>query len=551
MKIKVSKLTKSYGSISVLDEISFQLEAKQKVGLVGANSTGKSTLLKILAGDIQEYSGDISYSHGVTLGYMPQDTSIASKETIYEYVHRVSGMADLEIRLEDPLQAEEAVIEYERREGYTFYYRLDCMLSGFGLNNISGERNINLLSSGQKSKVFMIGVLLSDPDVLLLDEPTNNLDLPALIWLENFIVQSQISCMIVSHDRLFLDRVVDTIFEIDPHTQTLHITNGKYSDYLEQKKRDHQRQLQEHYAQQKEIKRLEEKAQSLKSSGSTGSRFVGSDGDKYLRGFKRDRSSKSGKRAKAIEKRIEQMDTVEKPFEQDAFRIPLDPSLLLGGQTIQLTNIIAGYPEDNVNIGPISLTIPYGTRITILGMNGVGKSTLLRTISGEMSPIEGIVHHDKGVVLGNLTQEHNNLPKKESITDYVMRKTSFEDIQYGYALLAKFGFMAQESDKRIEKLSPGGRARLLFAVFSAISANVLLLDEPTNHLDLEALEALEEALQYYQGTIILVSHDRRFLKRFFSTEIYLLSNGKLIQQESFESYESKSERKAQSLIQKM
>lgn len=544
MEIKADKIHKAYGAITVLEDISFSLEKGQKAGLIGYNGTGKTTLLKILAGLVELDAGEVTMRKGAVIGYMPQDTSLVSDETIRDYMRRVSGMAVLEEQME---KSPEVMTEYERRDGYTFYHRLNVMLAGFGLSDISTDRPINSLSSGQKSKVFMAGMLLSDPDILLLDEPTNNLDLPALIWLEDFFMRSDAVCIIVSHDRLFLDRLARKIFEINWHTRTLNITSGRYSDYLVRKEKESARQWQEHEAQQEEIKRLEEQARKKKQEGLAGSRYMGTDNDKFLRGFKRDRAGKSGKQAKAIEKRIEQMEIVEKPVERDAFRIHIRPTRPEGTRDITLTDVVAGYADDGFKVGPVSLSIPYGSRVVILGLNGTGKTTLLRTLSGELAALGGKVSRGNALVIGNLTQEHDNLPRGESIKDFLTRRASIA-IQEVYAIAVKFSFKAAEIDKEIAALSPGGRARLLFALFSALSANVLILDEPTNHLDLEALEALEEAVAHYEGTIVLVSHDRYFLEKFRSTDTYVLSDGKLARQESFKAYAADAERQAKRLI---
>lgn len=544
MEIKANKIHKTYGTLTILENISFSLEKGQKAGLIGYNGTGKTTLLKILAGLVEPDSGEVTVRKSAVIGYMPQDTSLVSDETMRDYVRRVSGMARLEEHME---KSSETMAEYERRDGYTFYHRMDVMLAGFGLADVSSDRPINSLSSGQKSKVFMAGVLLSDPDILLLDEPTNNLDLPALIWLEDFLMRNKAACIIVSHDRLFLDRIVRKIFEINWHTRTLIITNGRYPDYLVRKEREMARQWREHETQQEEIKRLEEQARKKKQEALSGSRYIGTDNDKFLRGFKRDRASKSGKQAKSIEKRIEQMEVAEKPVLRDTFRIHIRPTKLEGTRDITLTDVIAGYTNDGFRVGPILLSIPYGSRVVILGLNGSGKTTLLRTISGELPVLDGKVSRGNALVVGNLTQEHDNLPRAESIKDFLMRRASIA-VQEVYTLAVKFGFKAAEIDKEIITLSPGGRARLLFALFSALSVNVLILDEPTNHLDLEALEALEEAAAHYEGTIVIVSHDRYFLDKFHPTDIYVLSDGKLARQESFKAYAANAERQAKHLI---
>jgi len=307
------------------------------------------------------------------------------------------------------------------------------------------------------------------------------------------------------------------------------------------KEKDLARQLREHETQQGEIKRLEEQVRRKKQEALVGSRYMGTDSDKFLRGFKRDRAAKSGRQAKVIEKRIEQMEIVEKPVERDVFRIHLRSTKPEGARDITLTNVVAGYIDDGFKIGPISLSIPYGSRLVILGLNGTGKTTLLRTISGELLAVGGKINRGNALVIGNLTQEHENLPRGDSIKDFLTKHAGIS-VQDAYALAVKFGFKATEVDKEIAALSPGGRARLLFAFFSALSTNVLVLDEPTNHLDLEALEALEEAVAHYEGTIILVSHDRYFVEKFHATDVYVLSDGKLIRQKSFETYKANIER---------
>ncbi len=532
MELRAEHIHKTYGAITVLEDVSFSLEKGQKIGLIGNNGIGKSTLLKILAGIVKPDSGKITTRKGLIIGYMPQDASLITNETVYNYLHRVSGIDALEERLE---HSPEALAEYEHRNGYTFNHRMDIILAGFGLREVSSDRQINSLSSGQKSKVFITGVLLSDPDIMLLDEPTNNLDLPALVWFEEFFMRLEIACIIVSHDRFFLDRVVRKIFEIDWHTRTVTIASGRYSDYLMRKEKNRARQWAEYETQQKEIKRLTEQAGEKKVKALRGSYFMGKDNDKFRRGFKRDRASRSGKTAKVLEKRIDHMEIVEKPIERDLFRIRLQPVKPEGSRDIILKDAVVGYVDNGFRIGPISVTIPYGSRIVVLGLNGSGKTTFLRIISGEIQLFEGEVIVGRSLVVGNFMQEHDNLPRDESIENFLTRRAGIT-VQNVYALVAKFGLETAEIDKKIVTLSPGERAKLLFALFSVLSVNVLLLDEPTNHLDIETLEALIEAVSHYSGTIVLVSHDRYFLKKFHATDTYVLSNKKIVRQKSFDSY---------------
>ncbi len=544
MEIKATGIYKAYGTVSVLKNISFVIEIGQKIGLVGNNGTGKSTLLKILAGIIDPDEGNIEIRNNLKLGYMPQDTSLVTDETVADYLRRITGIGRLE---EEMGNSQEALVEYDRRDGYTFDHRMNIILMGFGLREKICFDPINTLSSGQKSKILLSGILLSDVDLLLLDEPTNNLDLPALIWLEDFIAKSSAGCLVVSHDRLFLDRVVNKIFEIDWRKREINITNGKYSDYIERIRKEKERQLSAHEAQQEEIRRLKETARSKRSEMSHGSRYTGSDNDKFARGFKRDQAARSGKTAKAIEKRIEKMPVIEKPFIRDALRIDLKPSVPGGTRDIELDNVVAGYSLDGFKVDPISLSIPYGSRVVILGLNGSGKSTLLKTISREIEPLSGAVRIGGSLIIGNLMQEHDNLPREETLFSFLTERGGI-GIQDAYNIASKFGFDASEVDKKIESISPGGRSRLLLSLFSALSVNVLLLDEPTNHLDLEALSALEEVIEHYEGTIILISHDRYFLERFKPTDIYLLSDKKLMVQKYLQEYLDDAENKAKRLI---
>ncbi len=544
MELKAEHIQKAFGTSVVLDDITFSLSKGQKVGLVGNNGTGKTTLLRILAGEVEPDAGTVTRRQGLVIGYLPQDTSLVSDESVRAYLLRVSGMSDLEQRAS---RSPEAMAEFEHRDGYSFEHRLQYTLAGFGLGDGVADRGIGTLSSGQKSKVFMAGVLLSDPDVLLLDEPTNNLDLSALIWLETFLGRSEMACIVVSHDRLFLDRLVRKVLVIDLYTRKLTVSNGRYSDFLERVEVDRARQAAQYEAQQEEITRLTESARARKAEAAQGAQYKGRDNDKFLRGYKRDRASKSGKVAKAIEKRIEQMELVEKPIDREAFQVRLQATRPDGSRDIVLKDLVVGYPQHQFRIGPIDMVFPYGSRTVVLGLNGSGKSTLLKMINGSLPALRGEVILGKGLVVGNLMQEHDNLPREASLREFLTGRAQVS-VQQAYALAARHGFTADEIDKRISALSPGGRARLLFAAFSALSVNVLLLDEPTNHLDLEALNALEEMIARYEGTVILVSHDRYFLGKFQATEYYVLSDGQLVRQPSFTAYVAKAEQEAKRLM---
>jgi ATPase subunit of ABC transporter with duplicated ATPase domains len=553
--IKAKKISKSYGSESVISDITFTLERGQKVALVGHNGTGKTTLLKILAGIEKPDGGMLEMQSEICVGYLPQDTSLNGDETIAAYLSRVSGIEVLQNEMNElvnRLDNADSVKHYgmlqakfEHLDGYSFSRRMELMLAGLGLDGLKDWRFSNL-SSGQKIKVFLAGILLSGVDLLLLDEPTNNLDLPALIWLEDFLKKTAATCIVVSHDRRFLDKVVRKIFEIDWNKRTLSITNGTYSDYLEASQKKLKSAQEEYRLQQEEIDRLTDLAKQKKTDAMRGARWKGSDNDKFLRGFKSDRAAKSGKTARAIEKRIEHMGKIERPMERPTFEINLEVTKEHGTQHISLRDLVAGY-KDGFTIGPITLEIQYGERIGIIGPNGSGKSTLLRTITGQLEPVSGRVLVGSGVEIGNMTQEHETLPREQSLFDFLKGKTDLRD-QDIYETLTRFGFAQRQVNDPISSLSPGGRARLTFALFSSISVNTLILDEPTNHLDIEALEGLEKVIQTYSGTIILVSHDRFFLETSRLDTTYMLSDGMLSKILDYKSYIRSAEEKATHLL---
>jgi len=554
--IQVKNIHKSFGSRILLVNASFSVEEGDKVALVGDNGSGKTTLLKMIAGLEELDSGKIKLAKNLRLGYLPQDTSVAGEETISEHIRGLLGIDKLEeemTKLSSNLHQTDQTQkynqlreEYLRLDGYTFESRLKAIISGFGLSDKDINKSLSALSSGQKSKVALAGVLLRGVDLLLLDEPTNNLDLPALIWLEEFIRQIPAACIIVSHDRLFLDRTAKKIFRLDSRRKTLTVSGGTYSDYLARLTKEEARQETEYLLQQKEVKRLTETAQKKRQSSEKGSHWQGSDGDKLLKGFKRERAGQSAGVAKAIEKRIDQMVTIEKPFEANDFAIPLEAETGSGRHHLSLDEVVAGY-LDGFRVGPLSLNIPYGNRLGIIGLNGSGKSTLLKTIAGELPSLSGEIKVGSSVKMGNLMQEHETLPRSLPLLECVMKQAGL-DRQRSYAKLAKFGFDKSRVEQLVGTLSPGERARLLLAVFSARSVNVLILDEPTNHLDLPALQALEKTLSTYTGTVILVSHDRYFLEQAKLDFTYILTGGLLTRVADYFAYIAEAEARATKLI---
>jgi len=554
--LKVNNLNKSYGATVVISDITFSLEQGQRVALVGNNGSGKSTLLRLIAGVEESDGGEIIFTKNACIGYLPQDTSAIEDMPIRDYLRKVAGVDKIELRMDElSNKLEQAVFAeeygnlqdlYQRLNGYAFEHKMEVVLAGFGLQDVGLDRCSSELSSGQKSKITLAGILLKGVDVLLLDEPTNNLDLPALIWLEDFLRKSKATVLLVSHDRKFLDRTIRKVFELDSHNHKLTISGGTYSDYLAMKSKHFTRQKEEYRLQQEEIDRLSERAKHLRESSQKGSSWQGSDNDKFLRGFKRDRAGNSAKMAKSVEKRIERIDKIEKPFERESLKLRLSAQLSPSSCAISITDLVVGY-DSNFTVGPVSMEISFGTRVGIMGLNGSGKSTFLKTIAGVLVPISGNFEIGRGVTLGNMMQEHELLDRKQIVLESVMKKANL-NAQGTFALLAKYGLTENQIKQPIENLSPGGRARLLLAIFSANEVNVLLLDEPTNHLDLEALDALEEALDTYKGTVILVSHDRYFLEIAKLDVVYVLSDGSFSRIPDYLTYVKEAESRAEQLL---
>lgn len=544
--IKVNNISKTFEGKIILADISFALGRNQKAALVGLNGVGKSTLLKIIAGSEKADSGAVEITENTKVGYLQQEIIFEEGETIQGYLKKVSGldkiesrMKEIEVKLSDPKLLEEygnLQSTFTRMEGYSFDHRAKVILEGFGLKNINSNRSLSELSGGQKSKVALVGILLKGFDVLLLDEPTNNLDLPALIWLEQYINKITASCLIISHDRRFLDNVVSKVFEIDWHSRKINSYTGGYSDYIKYKEKEFLKQVQAYELQQEEIQKLTKATRDYKEWGKKGAKQTTSDHDKFIQGFRREQSSKLAGRAKAIEKRLDQIDKLELPKERPPLVIPLETNDGEAGHIISLDSVIVNYAS-GFKLGPINLEIPYGDRIGILGSNGSGKSSLLKVLTGYQKTTSGTISLGSSLVIGDLMQEHENLPKGNSLVEFLKKKAKINEEEC-YRILTKFGFEPAEIRKKIGDLSPGGRARLLLALFSARSVNVLILDEPTNHLDLEAVTALEEMLKTYTGTIIVVSHDRYFLSKARLNRTYIMDEGKLSSVLDYETYAS-------------
>ena len=363
------------------------------------------------------------------------------------------------------------------------------------------------LSDGQKVKVLTISILLTDFDVLLLDEPTNNLDIPSTIWLESYLKASKKNIIVVSHDTDFLESICNKVVYLDWKLKTVRVSKGKYSDFLEMYHKSRLQQEINYKNYLKEKKRLESAAMDLKVKSQRGSAFKGTDNDKNLRGFKRERAGKSGRKASTIKTRIENLEKVKRPVNEKEMTMELDPDHLNVSLDIADLKIKAG----GKTFGPYSMYLPSGSLMVIVGSNGTGKSTFLDCLRGDIPPYSGRLKYLGNPIICNFSQAQQALIKFMDALDFIGSNINLETSKLHH-ILAMHGIDEEAATEDISSLSPGQKARVLFAYISALRANVLLLDEPPNHLDLEGQNALISMINEYRGIAVLVTHDRNLLR---------------------------------------
>ena len=418
--------------------------------------------------------------------------------------------------------------EYIRLDGYNIPYKLDKVLFGLGLNQEIKSKKIKELSGGQKEKVMLASVLLKGTDLLILDEPTNNLDLKSIEWLEKYLKEIQCPIMIVSHDRKFLDDIVTKIIEIDYFTRNIIEYPRNYSEYKKFKQQQEEAKLKRYQEQQEKIGDLKKSINQKKEWAQKGNKQEVSDKDKLTKGYLRNRSQTLASNAKKIENQISQMEIMDRPKIKNKLHIEITNFKKEGNTDIIAKDLVSGY-DNGFKTEPINLYIKYGERIVITGDNGSGKSTFLKTLIGEQKQIEGQTYIGNGIKIGYISQdtkEQNN----ESIEEYVknsLKNQKIDDSSIIYTVLNQFNFDYEERKKKYSILSPGERTRLKLAIFSLEDINTLILDEPTNHLDIEALEAIEEVLKDFNGTVIAISHDRQFIKNIYPNKILEFTKGKI------------------------
>jgi ATP-binding cassette subfamily F protein 3 len=537
--LSTQHLSKSFGPRTVLQEINFNLGPGERVGLIGPNGCGKSTLLKILAGIEQPDHGQIKITRpDVHIGYLAQGFDFPTSQTMAEVLSMPvrDGGTDLErlaIALGNHPEDKDLRAEYDaligRLLGNSFLPPQEPILAALGLSEIPPEQPVGRLSGGQKTRLALARVLIESPNLLLLDEPTNHLDIQMLEWLEAWLERFPGAALIVSHDRAFLDHVVQRILEIDPVKHVLHAYEGSYSDYLEQKLAEEYSQSQEYADWENEVSRLRRAATHVRSLTVMRKGGKADGGDKFAKGFFGGRATgRVAKRAKVIEERLEQLvneGRVEKPRASWQMKLELGVPAHLGREVISMEDLTLGYPGQPALLEGVTAELRGGQHAVLTGPNGCGKTSLLRAITGDLSPISGSLRLGTNVRLGIMNQEQVFPDLGQSALRMVQQVVPWNQTDVR-TFLHQFLFTGDDPLLPAAQLSYGGRARLQLALLVAQGCNFLLLDEPINHLDIPSRESFEKGLAQFQGTVLAVAHDRYFIDRFASV-VWLIEEHKI------------------------
>ncbi|MCR5352707.1 MAG: ABC-F family ATP-binding cassette domain-containing protein [Clostridiales bacterium] len=523
----------SFGTDVILDNISLGVNEGDKIGVVGVNGAGKSVFLKILTGKTERTAGEVYLSYGKTVGFLEQDTGLNSENEIYsemlyafpELVETEKRLAELVEKLNDKnlpqdehmaLAGKYTSLEEKFKEngGYEYKSRISSMLEALGFEKEKHKMKVNEFSGGQKTRLALSRLLLSEPDVLILDEPTNHLDIESAEWLENYLIQYKKSIIVVSHDRYFLDKVTNKTFEIENKCGKLY--NCPYTEYVKRKEEDRKNDLKHYEIQQKEIARLEA--------------FV-----ENQRRWNRERNIIAAEsRLKAIG-RMEKLDKPKNLPSSIKFGFDTDSSVKTPFIILEVSDLKKSYPGKDL-FDNLSFTVHGKDRMFVLGKNGIGKSTLLKILCGRVDADSGRFEYASDLDIGYYDQEQQGLNNENTVIDELWDcypdKTQTEIRN----ALASFLFTADDVFKNVKVLSGGEKARLTFAKLMLQRSDMLILDEPTNHLDAPSREALEKALLDYKGTILCVSHDRYFINKLATRILDMRENGCFDYKGGYESY---------------
>ena len=526
----VKNLSKSFNYNKILDNISFVLEDNDKVCLIGNNGAGKSTLLKILNGDINYDSGNINYNDE-NIGMLMQEIDIEDYDlTITCYIKRKTGFKNIENKLKEleenlndsNMEEYGNVLDlYLKLDGYNFENNINMLLNGLGLNKDLNKK-VKELSGGEKIKVLLTILLLSNPDIMLLDEPTNNLDIDGITYLENYLVKLNKKMIIVSHDEEFLNNISNKIFELNQGKLTEY--KMPYYEYLDYKKKEYKRNLEKYNSINEKKEELKSRIKEAEKWSNKGVNKKKKDNDKIAANFAKEQTKKTSGNISKLKRELEKEENIDfKKKEKVSFDVNFTNEK--GNKDIVINDLVCGY--ENFKTNKINLNIPFGIRVRIDGKNGTGKSTFIKTLLSRIDKVSGNIIKGNEVKFGYISQdtliEDNNKTIYEYLTDGI------NEVNNGllFTVLDKFNISYEDRNKKYSKLSPGERTRVNLAKLSIDEVNVLVLDEITNHLDMEALNLIYDMLGSFKGTIISISHNRKFNEILSPDITYNISSSKI------------------------
>lgn len=504
MLIQLNNVTKNFVVNEIFSNVKMEINDKDRVAIVGRNGAGKSTLLKIISGELSFDSGERTISKNTTIGYLSQEFIVREDLSIYEeMITCFDEIISLEANLEklsyeltpENIENDPGLLDrFDRLQNevlthkdYHYKSKIESVLYGLDFTKDVFDKKISTFSGGEKTRLSMAKLLLSEPDLLILDEPTNHLDMENVAWLENYLSSYNGAIVIVSHDRYFLDKVVNVVYNLEFGKLKKYV--GNYSKFLKQYEEDYEKQLKEFTSQQKDIKRLEEFVQKNIARAST------------------------SKMAKSRQKVLDKMELIDNPKKDDkAANIEFNIKEQSGRDVLMIENLKVGYDGKQVG-NAYNFSVYKGDRISIVGRNGIGKSTLIKTIAKKQNAIGGSVHYGSKVSLGYYDQKQAEFESSKTILNELWDEYPLMKEAEVRTVLGRFLFRGDSVLKIVRDLSGGEKARLQLAKLMLEKNNLLVLDEPTNHLDITSKQVLEDALENYEGTIVFVSHDRYFINK--------------------------------------